>query len=624
MDEPENKEPDQAQDRTAAEGVRIIGAEEAAEALESGYASGRQPVDAPRYGDVPPAPPGPRLAHRFPLPASMDPAQAVPRPPLARDAGVPKRSSEGDTERLWYGPGSGPGPAQPEAIPTATPSTTQPPTPTPTATPSTAPTPRPTPYRAPSDPDSPLSPTEAPVWVPSPSYEPPGGPVSDFEARRGSDLEGDAPLPPSSPAVELPHWADPPTGEVPRIFMDDPDDPDQGRISSSVPVNSPTWRDEHSGWDDDYEPSLLADDDLKVGAMDDARADRFDPYAYEDEAVPEDYQTPSGVPFDDEDYETYEYSEAGIEPRRRRQSSSHLRRGSGLVGRSRRGGRDQAAEPSHDDAPEPANSTTLRWTTGLGIGMVAIILLILGPVTALLLVLAVVFLAQAECYAVLRRAGYRPASLLGLVATVAIMVAAYVKGETALPLVLVLTVIFAMLWYLAGVIRGRPTVNMAVTLFGFVWVGFLGSFGALLLDPRTFPHRHGVAFLFGAIMTTVGYDVGAYVIGGRFGRRHIAPNISPNKTLEGLIGGMVLSVVSGAVIVSQFHPWTIKRAIVLGLVVAVVAPLGDLCESMIKRDIGVKDMGQSLPGHGGVLDRFDAMLFVLPATYYLLHVLNIA
>lgn len=623
MDEPENKEPDQSQDRTAAEGVRIIGAEEAAEALESGYASGRQPDDAPRYGEVPPAPPGPRLAHRFPLPASMDPAQAVPLPPLARDAGAPKRPSEGDTERLWYGPGSGPGPARPETSPSTTPSTTQPLTPT--AMPGPPSGSSPTPNQARSDLPSPKIPTEAPAWVPPPSYEPPGGPVSDFEARRGSDLEGDASLAPSVPAVELPHWADPPTGEVPRIFMDDSDDPDQGGTSSSVPMNSPSWRDDHSGWDDDYEPSLLADDDLKVGAMDDARADRFDPYAYEDDALPEDDQTPGGVPFDDEDYDTYEYSEAGAGPRRRRrQSGSYRRRGAGLMGRSRRGGRDQATEPAYEDAPEPASSTTLRWATGLGIGVVAIILLILGPITALLLVLAVVFLAQAECYAVLRRAGYRPASLLGLVATVAIMVAAYVKGETALPLVLVLTVIFTMLWYLAGVIRGRPTVNVAVTLFGFVWVGFLGSFGALLLDPRTFPHRHGVAFLFGAIMTTVGYDVGAYVIGGRFGRRRIAPNISPNKTLEGLIGGMVLSVVFGAVIVSQFHPWTVKRAIVLGLVVAVVAPLGDLCESMIKRDIGVKDMGQSLPGHGGVLDRFDAMLFVLPATYYLLHVLNIA
>ncbi|MGH9301873.1 MAG: hypothetical protein ACRD0E_08310, partial [Acidimicrobiales bacterium] len=126
MDEREDE--DQQQDATEgparrgpAEGVRIIGAEEAAEALESGHASGRQPSDVPRYGDVPPAPSGPRPTHRFPLPASVDPAQVVPRPPLARDASrvpqspVERAGSEGaGSEREWYGPGTGPEPVWPD------------------------------------------------------------------------------------------------------------------------------------------------------------------------------------------------------------------------------------------------------------------------------------------------------------------------------------------------------------------------------------------------------------------------------------------------------------------------------------------------------------------------------
>jgi phosphatidate cytidylyltransferase len=99
--------------------------------------------------------------------------------------------------------------------------------------------------------------------------------------------------------------------------------------------------------------------------------------------------------------------------------------------------------------------------------------------------------------------------------------------------------------------------------------------------------------------------------------------VSPNKTWEGLIGGAVFSVVLSAVIVGEIHPWTPGKAALLGLVVAVVAPIGDLCESMLKRDLRLKDMGTLLPGHGGVLDRVDALLFVLPATYYLVRAVHL-
>jgi len=99
--------------------------------------------------------------------------------------------------------------------------------------------------------------------------------------------------------------------------------------------------------------------------------------------------------------------------------------------------------------------------------------------------------------------------------------------------------------------------------------------------------------------------------------------VSPKKTWEGFVGGAILAVAVSAAITGQVHPWTPGKAAVLGLVVAVVAPVGDLCESLIKRDLGLKDMGSLLPGHGGVLDRVDALLFVLPVTYYLVRVLHL-
>ena len=107
------------------------------------------------------------------------------------------------------------------------------------------------------------------------------------------------------------------------------------------------------------------------------------------------------------------------------------------------------------------------------------------------------------------------------------------------------------------------------------------------------------------------------------GDRQLAPNISSNKTWEGLAGGALASILVSTVIVGAIHPWSAANAALLGVVVAVVAPLGDLCESLLKRDLRLKDMGTILPGHGGVLDRVDALLFVLPATYYLVRALNI-
>jgi phosphatidate cytidylyltransferase len=96
----------------------------------------------------------------------------------------------------------------------------------------------------------------------------------------------------------------------------------------------------------------------------------------------------------------------------------------------------------------------------------------------------------------------------------------------------------------------------------------------------------------------------------------MAPSISPNKSWEGFLGGALASILVAVIVVHFIHPWTVSKALVLGIVVAVVAPLGDLSQSMIKRHLGVKDMGRLMPGHGGILDRVDGLLFVLPATYF--------
>jgi phosphatidate cytidylyltransferase len=129
--------------------------------------------------------------------------------------------------------------------------------------------------------------------------------------------------------------------------------------------------------------------------------------------------------------------------------------------------------------------------------------------------------------------------------------------------------------------------------------------------------------MLGAMIAAVGYDIGGYAVGSRFGRHNLAPAVSPNKSWEGLIGGCVVAIGASAGITSLIHPWHLSTAVALGCIVAVVAPFGDLVESMIKRDLGVKDMGSLLPGHGGMLDRIDALLFVLPAAYYFVRLAHI-
>jgi len=150
----------------------------------------------------------------------------------------------------------------------------------------------------------------------------------------------------------------------------------------------------------------------------------------------------------------------------------------------------------------------------------------------------------------------------------------------------------------------------------FVWIGVLGAFAGILLAPDP----GGTGFLMGVVICAVGADVVAYFVGRAIERSPLLPNVSPNKTVEGLVAGAAAAIVLGGIVGSVLHPWADKgigAGLALGLVVAITAPIGDLAESIIKRDLGLKDLGSFLPGHGGFLDRFDAILFTLPAAYYL-------
>jgi phosphatidate cytidylyltransferase len=256
-----------------------------------------------------------------------------------------------------------------------------------------------------------------------------------------------------------------------------------------------------------------------------------------------------------------------------------------------------------------------RVVTGVVLAVIGLAAFALGRAATAVLVTIIVAIAAFEFYEGVRRAGFQPATVIGVLGAASLVGIAYNYDDRAFPLVSAVVLGFTLFWYLAKVVNARPMVNAAVTMLGYGYVGVLGAFAGLLLV-----YPDGVGMIIGLVICAVGYDVVGYVVGSRMGRRPLAPDVSPNKTVEGLIAGMAASVILGALVaeVIGLHPWnSLSDGLLLGVIVAIFAPLGDLCESMLKRDLGVKDLGTLLPGHGGVLDRFDAMLFCLPAVYYL-------
>lgn len=252
---------------------------------------------------------------------------------------------------------------------------------------------------------------------------------------------------------------------------------------------------------------------------------------------------------------------------------------------------------------------------GVGLAAVAGIAMWLGPAFTMVVVVAAALLAVIELFNSMRLAGLRPAALLGILGTVATPVAAYYRGDAAYTVIVALSVVFGVLWYLAGADTERPVLNLSLTLFGVFWIGGLGSFAALILRSDA-----GIQLLLSTILITVVSDVLAYAGGRAYGSRPFH-SVSPSKTWEGTMTGFVGAVFTGfALGVMPFETiWdtAFTEALLLGAVVGLLAPMGDLAESMVKRDLGVKDMGTILPGHGGVLDRIDALLFTLPGAYYL-------
>jgi phosphatidate cytidylyltransferase len=207
----------------------------------------------------------------------------------------------------------------------------------------------------------------------------------------------------------------------------------------------------------------------------------------------------------------------------------------------------------------------------------------------------------------------RPIARAAYLAVPALILAAHFG--TAFNVLLVLAASFLLLFAFGadGHHREGITVSMGVTLLGIVWIGIPLAHAVLLRD---LPH-HGAALLIDVLVGTFATDTGAYATGRTFGSHKIAPSLSPNKTLEGLIGGFLIGTMAFW-FAGLYQDWLSGvDALIIGAAVAAIAPVGDLFESMLKRDLGKKDTGTLFGPHGGILDRLDAVLFTVVVAYYL-------
>ena len=242
--------------------------------------------------------------------------------------------------------------------------------------------------------------------------------------------------------------------------------------------------------------------------------------------------------------------------------------------------------------------------------IVAIVFIDLGGLAFALFLIAIGWICLHELYRLLAR--WRPVSVVGFAALAGMVLAARYGSQRVVMEVAVGALPVLFLGVLLRPQQGGATVAIAGTLLGIYWIGLAFAHAMLLRQLH-----HGNAIIVDVLVGTFLGDTAAYIGGRLFGRRPLAPQISPNKTVEGLFCGMLIAVLS-IFFAGLYQDWlTQGDALLLGLAVAILGPLGDLFESVVKRDAGTKDAGTLFGPHGGALDRLDAVIFTIVAGYYI-------
>ena len=293
------------------------------------------------------------------------------------------------------------------------------------------------------------------------------------------------------------------------------------------------------------------------------------------------------------------------------------------------------AESSHSTDPEeaspptaplipipdvPGRSLLQAVVTALVLLGLIIIFNVLGENAFFFLALAVVSIASFELFDMLVQAGHRPSIAFGLLCGVSLMTVAYWAGPGyRAPGVLIVLAATSYGAFLLALRRERgPSAgtDAAWTVGGTVWIAGGGAAAVSILHLGT----QGTYLLTAYVLITALDDIGGYFAGTRFGKHKMAPSISPAKSWEGWVGGMAASLLGGALFAGLLRDLSIWDGLGLAAISSLLAPVGDLSESLVKRQLGFKDSGRLLPGHGGLLDRLDAIAFCAPAAYLFLRV----
>jgi phosphatidate cytidylyltransferase len=274
-----------------------------------------------------------------------------------------------------------------------------------------------------------------------------------------------------------------------------------------------------------------------------------------------------------------------------------------------------APEPAPQDVvetPLPRSGRSLKHAVITALILLALIIIcaLIGEIAFFVLICAVVLIALFELFDALLQTGHRPNMVFGLLCGFALLLVAFLERPALIAVVLAATMYGAFVLALRSDRGISAASDVAWTLLGVAWITGGGAAAASMLKLED-----GILLLVAYILITALDDIGAYFSGTRFGKHKMAPSISPAKSWEGWAGGFAASLAGGLFFAFLLEALDPLHGLAIGAISGLLAPVGDLVESLAKREIGIKDSGRLLPGHGGLLDRLDAILFCAPAVY---------
>jgi len=269
-----------------------------------------------------------------------------------------------------------------------------------------------------------------------------------------------------------------------------------------------------------------------------------------------------------------------------------------------------------------------RIVTGLVIAVIVAVLICLGGIPFTTAACIVAILACFEFYRIVKSQGIRPLSWFGIVFSALMIVNAYIQqynlsflpypADFTLPLLLTLMTIIPLIWILFRPNNDNAFIDWGWTVAGILYTGWLLSFYVQIRSTE-----NGMAWIFLVLSCTALCDAGAYAVGSNLGKHAMASSVSPGKTWEGSAAGLATSVIIAVILAIVFKlPLYYWQMVAAGLIIGIFAQLGDLVESLLKRNMHAKDAGNLLPGHGGMLDRVDSHLLIAPVAYYLIVLVN--